>query len=151
MPISLCRLGLEDMDRVAIVLRQAFDERLPWLAGLHTPEEDRRFFRSHVYETCEIWGAREGEIVGFIAFREDWVDQLYVLPSHQARGIGTALLDVAKATWPKLQLWTFQKNSAARGFYEKHGFVAVEETDGQTNEEREPDILYRWPRDVRIG
>jgi GNAT superfamily N-acetyltransferase len=34
------------------------------------------------------------QLVGIIAFREGWVDQLYVLPSSQRRGIGTALLRV---------------------------------------------------------
>ncbi|WP_244483494.1 GNAT family N-acetyltransferase [Mesorhizobium sp. 1M-11] len=138
------------MARVAVVLRQAFDERLPWLAGIHTPQEDRRFFENHVYANCEIWGAVDGEIVGFIAFREGWVDQLYVLPGHQKRGVGAALLGVAKAAWPTLQLWTFQKNMAARHFYEKHGFTAIQETDGRDNEEREPDILYLWQQQVRL-
>lgn len=146
MTISLRRLGLEDMARVAVVLRQAFDERLPWLAGIHTPQEDRCFFENHVYASCEIWGAVDAEIVGFIAFREGWVDQLYVLPAHQKRGVGASLLGVAKAAWPKLQLWTFQRNLAARGFYEKHGFVAIRETDGRDNEEREPDVLYLWQK-----
>nr|WP_245432716.1 GNAT family N-acetyltransferase [Mesorhizobium loti] len=138
------------MARVAVVLRQSFDERLPWLAGLHTPEEDRHFFCNHVYGTCEIWGAIDGEIVGFIAFREGWVDQLYILPAYQKRGIGAALLEMAKAAWPKLQLWTFQKNMIARRFYEKHGFAAVQETDGRDNEEREPDILYQWRQQARL-
>ena len=54
------------------------------------------------------------------------------------------LLNVAKSAGRSLQLWTFQKNSAARGFYENRGFVLIKETDGGTNEEREPDVLYRW-------
>lgn len=146
MTFSLRRLGLQDMARVAVVLRQAFDERLPWLAGIHTPQEDRHFFENHIYAHCEVWGAVDSDIIGFIAFREGWVDQLYVLPGHQKRGIGAALLGVAKAVQPTLQLWTFQKNALARRFYEKHGFVALRETDGRDNEEGEPDILYRWQR-----
>jgi hypothetical protein len=43
-------------------------------------------------------------------------------------------------------LWTFQKNVAARRFYEDRGFQAVEETDGSRNEEREPDVHYVWRR-----
>jgi putative acetyltransferase len=60
--------------------------------------------------------------------------------------MGCALLDIAKAVSGSLQLWTFQRNIAARRFYEARGFVAVEETDGSHNEEREPDVLYRWDR-----
>jgi GNAT superfamily N-acetyltransferase len=85
------------------------------------------------------------EFVGcHIAFREGWIVQFYVLPQRQRRGAGGALLQIAKASWSVLSLWTFQRNAAARLFYEKRGFVAVEETDGGRNEEREPDVLYRW-------
>jgi len=71
---SLKRLTVNDMDRAAVILRTSFDERLPWLAGLHTPEEDRAFFRSNVFSTCEIWGALDHDIIGIIAFRPGWID-----------------------------------------------------------------------------
>lgn len=135
------------MDTVAAVHRASFDERLPWLAGLHTPEEDRAYFRNVVFEECEVWGTLEGSMLtGFIAFRAGWIDQLYVLPAHQGRGLGRALLTVAQECFPELSLWTFQRNESARRFYERQGFVAAEWTDGARNEEREPDIRYIWRR-----
>jgi GNAT superfamily N-acetyltransferase len=85
-------------------------------------------------------------MVGLIAFREGWIDQLYVLPEHQGRGTGNALLQVAQRDFNSLQLWTFQRNAPARRFYEARGFVLVQETDGAGNEEKEPDALYRWTR-----
>ena len=91
-----------------------------------------------------MWGAIDNEAIGFIAFREGWIDHLYVLPARQKQGVGEALLEVAKVAWPDLKLWTFQKNLPARVFYEKRGFSLIEETDGGGNEEREPDVLYRW-------
>ena len=132
------------MDAASVVHRAAFDERLPWLAGLHTPAEDRAYFRDVVFAGCEVWGAWDVALVGFIAFREGWVDQLYVLPQRQREGVGKRLLDIAKAASPGLSLWTFQRNAPARRFYEARGFTAVEMTDGAGNEEREPDVLYRW-------
>jgi GNAT superfamily N-acetyltransferase len=145
---ALRRLALHEMDRAALVLRISFDDRLPWLAGMHSPEEDRAYFREQVFRACEVWGAQENaignEIVGIIAFRPGWVDQLYVLPNRQRRGVGSTLLELAKAGNSELQLWTFQRNGPARHFYERHGFEAVHETDGAGNEEREPDALYRW-------
>jgi GNAT superfamily N-acetyltransferase len=132
------------MDQAAVVHRKSFDERLPWLSGLHTPDDDRTFFRERVFAECEVWGAIDGEVIGFIAFREGWIDQLYVLPQRQNQGVGHALLQLAKAASPRLSLWTFQRNEPARRFYEKHGFVAVKQTDGRGNEEREPDVLYQW-------
>ena len=142
----LKRLSLPEMDRAAYIHRAARDERLPWLSGLHSPEQDRRFFRSNVFVNTEVWGAGDDEIAGFIAFGEDWIDHLYVLPDRQKEGIGDALLMLAKSARPCLKLWTFQKNAGARAFYENRGFELLEKTDGSGNQEREPDALYRWQR-----
>jgi putative acetyltransferase len=142
--LSSRRLLRSEMDQAALIHRTAFDERLPGLAGLHTPAADRAFFRDRVFVDCEVWGAFDEDLIAFIAFREGWIDQFYVLPQRQGEGAGGALLQIAKASWPVLSLWTFQRNAAARLFCEKRGFVAVEETDGGRNEEREPDVLYRW-------
>jgi hypothetical protein len=37
----LRRLQIVDMDMAAEVHRAAFDQALPWLKGLHTPDADR--------------------------------------------------------------------------------------------------------------
>jgi GNAT superfamily N-acetyltransferase len=143
----LRQLELVDMDVAARVLRASFDQALPWLAGLHTPEEDRWFLRERVFPTCAAWGAFDGAtMIGMLAFREGWIDQLYVLPDAQGRGVGTGLLHVAQDAMGRIQLWTFQRNARARRFYEARGFALVQETDGAENEEREPDALYLWAR-----
>ena len=143
----LRQLALADMGAAAQVHRLAFDQAMPWLAGLHTPDEDRWFYRERVFPTCRVWGRfDDGELSGIIAFRESWVEQLYVLPAAQGRGAGTALLDVAKQSSDWLELWTFQRNVLARRFYEARGFELVEQTDGARNEEREPDVRYLWTR-----
>ena len=143
----LRQLKLDDMDAAARVVRTAFDQALPSLAGLHTPEEDQWFFRERVFETCEVWGAFDGAAMrGIIAFREGWIDQLYELPEAQRRGVGKDLLQVAQNAFDRLQLWTFQRNASARRFYEGRGFALIRETDGARNEEKEPDALYLWTR-----
>ncbi len=110
------------------------------------PDADRDYFRHHVFADCEVWGAfAPAVLTGFIAFREGWIDHLYVLPAFQRQGVGGALLDIAKRRGGQIHLWTFKKNAGARAFYAAHGFVAVEETDGDRNEEKEPDVLYLWP------
>ena len=84
--------------------------------------------------------------MGFIAFSQDEVDHLYVHTGFQSQGIGTMLLDQAKAeTGGTLQLYVFQRNVNARRFYEKHGFSIFRMSDGARNEQLEPDVLYRWP------
>jgi GNAT superfamily N-acetyltransferase len=65
-------------------------------------------------------------------------------PPHTGHGLGSWLVEYAKAEHPgHLDLWTFQANAGARRFYERHGFVAVETTDGD-NEEGAPDVRYCW-------
>ena len=145
--LSTRQLELADMDAAARVHRAAFDHALPWLSGLHTPDEDRWFYRERVFTGCQVHGAFEGgALAAIIAFRGGWIDQLYVLPEMQGRGVGSELLQVAKRAFDGLQLWTFQRNLRARRFYEARGFVLVEETDGAGNEENEPDARYRWAR-----
>jgi GNAT superfamily N-acetyltransferase len=143
-------LGLTDMCVAASVHRAAFDTALPHLIGMHTPDEDRWFYREHVFKNCSLWGFFAGSnLLGHIALREAWVDQLYILPSAQRRGIGSKLLRLAQEQNELLNLWTFQCNVPARIFYECHGFRQVEKTDGNRNEEQEPDILYQWARPER--
>ncbi|MDH6257882.1 GNAT family N-acetyltransferase [Bradyrhizobium sp. BR13661] len=143
----LRQLEHTDMGAAAQVHRIAFDHAMPWLAGLHTPDEDRWFYRERVFPTSHVWGCFTGdELSGIIAFRDGWIEQLYVRPTAHGRGIGTELLDVAKGANKRLELWTFQRNARARRFYEARGFVLGEETDGTRNEEKEPDARYVWTR-----
>ncbi|MET4067569.1 hypothetical protein ABID58_002358 [Bradyrhizobium sp. S3.2.6] len=78
-------LALADMGAAAQVHRIAFDQAMPWLTGLHTPEEDRWFYRERVFPTCRVWGRFDGdELGGIIAFRDGWIEQLYVRPGVRA-------------------------------------------------------------------
>ena len=143
------RLADQHAEAAAQVHRRSFDAQLPWLAGLHTPQEDAEFFRDHVFTECAVWGAfADNTLAGIIAFRPGWIEQLYVLPEHQGKGLGQILLNLAQARSSELQLWTFQRNLVARRFYEKHSFAAVEFTDGAENMEREPDVRYLWRRSL---
>jgi ribosomal protein S18 acetylase RimI-like enzyme len=65
------------------------------------------------------------------------------------QGIGKLLLEGALAHLQlPVRLYTFQANTGARRFYERHGFVAIEFSDGQGNEEKCPDVLYEWREKV---
>ena len=54
----------------------------------------------------------------------------------------------ALPAWP-IRLYTFQANLGARRFYERHGFSAIEFTDGEGNRERCPDVLYELAPEAR--
>src|SRR5262245_51544362 len=135
---------VEDADEIAVLFRRSFGT-LAFLPTLHTPDEDRGFFRK-VTEEREVWVAEEdGRLVGFAALSERTLDHLYVEPGEFGRGVGSALFAQATRSRPDgFQLWVFQKNERARRFYEKRGCRVVRLTDGSRNEEREPDALYEW-------
>ena len=134
-------LGEADADEVAALIRRSREDAMPWLPILHTPEEDRAFFAGEL-AGGRAWGVTtSGALVGVALVREGFLTQLYVAPGHQGGGVGSALLARARAsTGQPMQLWVFARNSAARRFYARRGFVEVERTDGRGNEEREPDV-----------
>ncbi|WP_442581340.1 N-acetyltransferase family protein [Mesorhizobium sp. ASY16-5R] len=128
--------GIARIMRVALA---SFD----WMPVLHTPDEDLAFIGTHVLPNQIVTLAEAGEdIVGFIAVKGDWVDQLYLDPTFTGAGIGSRLLMQAVETMPVARLHCFQANSGARRFYERHGFQAEAFGDGSGNEEGLPDILY---------
>ncbi len=87
----------------------------------------------------------DGRVLGFSGVKDGELTHLYVDPAKQSRGVGSRLLEHAKAESPDgLYLWVFQKNDGARRFYERHGFRLVELTDGDGNMEKEPDARYAW-------
>lgn len=115
--------------------------------GVHNDGEVREWFATVVLPTREVWvaAAPAGALVGVLVLDGDWVDQLYLTPAATGHGLGSRLLDLAKSLRPDgLQLWTFQSNLGAQRFYERHGLVTVERTDGCGNEEHSPDIRYEW-------
>ena len=133
----------DDAPAIARVHRLAMRISLPFLPELHTAEEDLAFVRDRLSAINTVWVAEvEGEVVGYIAFHEGWIDHLFIHPDHQGVGLGPALLAKALEDGGERKLWTFQKNARARAFYEKRGFVAEMFTDGEGNEEKEPDVLY---------
>jgi putative acetyltransferase len=144
--LNLRRAKPGDAPAIARLLRRTFRISLPFLPELHTPEQDLWFVRERMLVQDEVWLAEdaEGALLGFVAFREGWIDHLYVDPDHQGQGIGPLLLAKPLRYRQARRLWTFQKNVRARRFYEAHGFKAIEFTDGSANEEGEPDVLYEW-------
>jgi GNAT superfamily N-acetyltransferase len=137
----------EDADAVADVFAASF-RTLTFLPMLHTDDEYRAY-TTKLIETHEVWAAVDDDrIIGMAALSEDELDQFYVHPDAQGRGVGDALLAKAKERRPDgFTFWVFQQNDRARRFYERRGCRAVMLTDGSGNEERTPDALYEWRPD----
>lgn len=118
---------------------------MPWLPYLHSPEGDLKFFSNTILKKQTVKVAEvDGTIAGFIAYADDWVNQLYLDPPHWRKGIGSALLAHALEGVSFRQLWVFERNHAAQKFYARHGFIVVEQTDGSNNEENCPDLRMEW-------
>jgi putative acetyltransferase len=115
-----------------------------FIPPLHTAEESLQFVQRLMRENQILVAESAGEVVGYIVYSDDWISHLFVHPDHQGHGHGTALLDRVMADRRERQLWTFQKNTRARKFYEDRGWVLAELTDGRRNEEKEPEVRYVW-------
>jgi len=132
-----------DVDGVAALFRRSY-RTLDFLPVLHTPEEDREHL-SKVIREQDVWVAEvDGRTTGFIALDGDLGTFFYVDPGFHDRGVGSALFDTVRKARPcGFEFWVFQANERARRFYEKRGCVAVKFTEGEDNEEKTPDVLYR--------
>ena len=133
----------EQLTELYLAARRAAEPAMP--PQQHSRESVLAYTSGMIAEK-EVWVAEADEIVGFATLAEAFLDALYVGPDHQGFGIGTSLLDLAKARRPDgFALWVFASNAPARGFYHRHGLVELEHTDGSGNEERSPDVRMAWP------
>lgn len=153
-PFTLRAGTAADAEAVAAVFSPS-RRLLDFLPDLHDASEDRWFIEEVVFRDCDVLVAeRGGRIVSFLALEDHEASRelrlLFTHPDHLGRGAGGLLVEAAKTSGaPRLELWCFQANWRARRFYETRGFRAVRFTDGAENEERTPDVLYRWERDDR--
>ncbi len=136
-----------DFDPVNDLWRRARIQALPDFQARkgYTAAEDRDYFSRVILAKCALWVAEvDGRAAGFMAIAGDFIDQLYVAPEHQRRGIGRALIAHARRLSPSgLRLYTLQINVNARAFYETDGFVAVK-FGVSPPPESEPDVEYQW-------
>jgi ribosomal protein S18 acetylase RimI-like enzyme len=138
------RATAQDVEQIVDVFERSF-ATLDFLPKLHTHEENVTFLAG-VVDRQDVWvDERDGRVIGFLALDGDDGTFFYVDPEAHGEGIGTALFEHAQRERPQgFSFWAFQDNVKARHFYEKRGCVAVEFTDGSGNEEKTPDVRYRW-------
>lgn len=146
--LSLRPAVLEDAPAMAdlhVACRAANVPSMPPM--VHDRATTHRWMADRLARGSVGWVAEQhGTLVGYLVLTGDWLDDLFLAPGRTGQGIGEALLDVAKASRPDgFCLWVFASNTGARRFYERHGLVALETTDGRSNEERAPDVRMAWP------
>jgi GNAT superfamily N-acetyltransferase len=86
---------------------------------------------------------RGGQDIGLLTVerKEDclWLDQLYILPDYQGRGLGATIVkhlkQIASSERLPLRLSVLVSNTRARRLYEREGFVVYEQTPQRTRME----------------
>lgn len=130
-----------DAPALGAILSDWIDET-PWMPRLHRRDEDRGFVAGLI-RAADVW--TNAQRTGFVARTDDEVTALYLAAPARGRGLGSVLLNTARAGRDALALWTFQANGAAIAFYLREGFTEADRTDGE-NDEGLPDVRLIWKR-----
>ncbi|OYX31466.1 MAG: hypothetical protein B7Y99_10040 [Caulobacterales bacterium 32-69-10] len=124
---------------MAFQLRRLRGDEMDVAAGLHRATALDPY--EPPFEDAEVWGAfGAGGLFGFIAFRVGWVDQLYVHEDRRRIGVGSALLTIAKESWPALKVLAPANDPISARFWEGRGFE--QDAAGQGT------VRYRWSEDA---
>jgi len=139
-----------DAGAVAGILSGFIDE-MDWLPRIHSRAEEVAFADTLIDRGWTTVAVHAGRVSGFLAQAGEEIHALYLDPGARGLGIGTRLIEAAKAGNQRLTLWCFQANRAAQGFYRARGFREAERTDGTANDEGLPDIRFVWERNRDHG
>jgi len=124
--VTLAEFRDECLDELVPMWRASFEAGVG-IKDPHPLSEQRQYFLTEVLPRNAVRLAiLEAALVGFVAASHESVAQLYVRVGFQRSGIGSKLLEWAKAqSAGRLWLFTFARNLGACAFYERNGFVAV--------------------------
>ncbi|MFT3664971.1 GNAT family N-acetyltransferase [Piscinibacter sp.] len=132
------------LDELVPMWREGFE----FGVGIQDPnpiERQRQYFIDEVLPRNTVrLAVADGRLMGFVAASPESVSQLFVRVGLLRRGLGGRMMDWAKAqSAGSLWLYTFVRNTGARAFYEKQGFVAV--AHGFEPTWQLEDVKYQWP------
>lgn len=143
MDLSLEEFRPEHAAELVAMWRESFEHGVG-VTDPHPLEEQRQYLVNvlapgHAMRVALLGG----RIVGFVAASRGSIAQLYVKKGFHHRGIGSRLLAWAREqSGGSLWLYTFERNTIARAFYEKHGFRIV--ARGFEPEWKLADVRYEW-------
>ena len=125
----------EDVERVLEIWFESSSIAHDFL-GSDQLKEQKNLIRDTYLPMAETWVVEEdGEIQGFISLLDHYVGGLFIHPDHQGLGIGRRLIEKAFQEKGFLTVGVYEKNLAARKFYERMGFLYEnEEVQEETGE-----------------
>lgn len=134
-PILIRRAEPADADAVLRILGETYEAT--WKPALSAEAilsfESSAHTATYVRERLAYFevACLDGEVVGLLDWRDDFIDALHVSPRHQRLGIGAALLRhaetaIAGAGYAHIRLETDTFNQQARAFYGKHGYAEID-------------------------
>ena len=89
----------------------------------HTPERQTEYLRGKFAAGAKVFLLETDRPVGVVSVTESCIEDLYILPAEQGRGLGTRLLRFAiTQCQEEPTLWILENNDGARRLYERMGF-----------------------------
>ncbi len=136
----------EDREKTAALWLTSTIKAHPFIPEEYWLRAYREVYHRWLPETKTLLAEVDGEIEGFLSFTAPGeIGALFVGPSCQGKGHGTALLDAAKERFVRLQLSVYAQNARAVAFYEKNGFVPQAERVEESTGERELVMVWHRP------
>ncbi len=148
--LGLCSLHPLDGNR-ADLLSRGIAELDPWKKLGYSSEALARYLsRSDpALGRFEVSAAHGKEAAGVLCVRYPWlcgpyIELFAVFPAHQAKGLGSALVEWTAAQTSSKNLWAAVSsfNDAGRRFYQKAGFEEIAHLPGLVREDFD-EILLR--------
>lgn len=97
----------------------------PEFISLHTADRQTRYLLEKLQNGSRLSLMRlEGKAVGVVSVTDSLIEDLYILPRWQNRGLGTVLLRHAiRQCDGRPTLWILDNNAGAERLYRREGFV----------------------------
>jgi ribosomal protein S18 acetylase RimI-like enzyme len=143
--VSMRSARSQDMAVCAGIVNDWIDQTA-WMPRVHTHEDVLKHYQDDEKIKRNTLVAVDGSRVrGFVTLtRDGFITALHVEAASRNQGIGGLLLArVKRELSPEINLYSFEANGDARRFFARHGFVEINRTTGD-NEENLPDILMEW-------
>jgi ribosomal protein S18 acetylase RimI-like enzyme len=164
--LMIRKVRADELEELTVISSRTFDESF---AAFNT-EEDMAQYLSEAFsqeqlaselsnpESAFFFAELDGTVVGYMktntggAQSDDrfpdalQLERIYVLATHQGKGIGQRLLDEAmrmarEARHPTVWLSVWERNPGAIRFYERNGFVAFDSCVFVLGRDEQTDVM----------